>query len=440
VSWKNKVVVSHLCLVVATLLFHPACATRAVFHVDSDFGAVCDDTTDDYAAIQNALDAAGQIGGGTVLLPARVCKTSKTLHFNYSDLTLSGSGTIDFVPSPPFVRYVNDRAVQVNEWIDESSYYDTNLPIRGQIRAGEKSFTVESLSDTTGLRRGDWLVVNEIDQGAGRNIVAIEWVQVSTTSGTTVKVQAPFRVSFPNSRPFIPPNASGLGFFKVKNLIQNSTISSIHVQVPLTSRPVAAIAIGVARNTLVDEVTVDVASGNGFFAYRSNGLTIINSNQLHCRTQASEMAAVTDLLVSGNLLDDGKDLAGSSLTVDFGTGFFQVTQNHLLHCGNICLLVAGGVHDGSISSNTIGYVVSNGLADTAGMVVMGTNGVRITDNSFSGGEGVTSTAIAARNTIGYTSNISSCGNQFGPNSISGFAIHYSPPQPNEFCNLYVDHP
>lgn len=428
-----------LCLLIAILLFHPACATPALFYV-GDFGAVCDDQADDYPAIQNAMDAAGSAGGGTVLLPARACRTSKTLHFNHSNITLSGGGTIDFVPSPPFVRYLNDRAVQVNEWINQSSYYDTNLPIRGQIRAGDKSFSVQNLTDTAQLQQDDWLVINEIDQGAGSNIVAIEWVQVASVSSTTVNVQAPFRVDFPNSRPFLSPNISGLGFFKIGNLIQHSTISGIQVQVPLTSKPVAAIAIGVARDTLIDGVTVDVASGNGFFAYRSNDLRIVNSLQLHSRNQATEMAAVTDLLVSGNVFDNGKDLAGASLTLDFGTGFFQVSQNHLLDCDNICLLVLGGVHDGGISANTIGHVASNGLANTAGMVVMGANGVKITGNSFSGGDGVMSTAIAVRNTVGYTSNINSCANQIGPNSISGFVVHYSPPGPNDSCNLYVDDP
>jgi hypothetical protein len=430
-----------LCFVIAVLLFHLACGGGPVFHVDTDFGAVCDDKADDYAAIQSALDTAGLAGGGTVLLPpARTCKTTKTLHFNHSNITLSGDGTIDFVPSPPYIRYINDRAVQVNEWVDASSYYGTNLPILGPIKKGQRSFTAANAGDTAKLNEGDWIVINELDEGAGHNIVAIEWAQIGSVQGATITAQAPFRVDFSNSRPFVPPSMSGLGFFKIERLIQNSTISGIHVQVPLTSSPVRGVTVGVARNTLISGITVDIASGNGFFAYRSNGLQIINSHQFHSKDQTSEMAAVTDLLVSGNIFDNGKDLGSISLTLDFGTAFFDVLNNYLLNCGNLCLLVLGGVHDGNINANTIGYVVSKGNANTAGMVVMGTNQTKIMHNSFAGGDGLASAAIAVRNTIGYTSNINSCGNQLGPNFISGFAVHYSPPGANDSCNLYVDPP
>ena len=409
---------------------------NARFDVVGDFGAVCDDKTDDYEAIQSALDAAGRAGGGVVLLPSRTCKTGKTLHFNYSNITLSGKGKIDFVPIPPFVLYVNDRAVQIND----SNVYATNLPIAGPIKAGDRSFMAQSAGDAAGLNKGDWVVINEIDQGAGSNIVAIEWTQVASVSGVNVTVQVPVRVNFPNTRPFIAPSVSGLGFFKVERLIENTAISDIYVQVPQTAEPVPGIAVGVARNTTIMSVTVDVASGNGFFAYRSSGLRIVQSHQVHARTQATEMAAVTDLVLSGNVFDNGQDPPPdtSSLTLDFGTGFFDVIDNRLINCGNICMQVAGGVHDGRISANSFGYVSDAGNRNTAGIVALGVNAVEITGNALAGGAGESSTAVAARNTAGYTSNIVACGNQFGPNLISGFVIHYSPPVANDSCNVYVD--
>ncbi len=406
------------------------------FDVVADFGAACDDQTDDYASIQRALDTAGKAGGGVVMLPLRTCKTSKTLHFNYSNITFSGDGKIDFVPVPPFELYLNDRAVQVND----SNLYDTNLPILGSIKVGDTSFTAQNTADVAGLKNRDWVVVNEIDQGAGSNIVAIEWAQVASVCGTIVTVREPFRVEFPNARPFLGPRASGLGFFKVERLIENSVVSNIHVQVPQTSEPVPGIAVGVARNTLINNVTVDVASGNGFFAYRSSGLRIVSSHQVHARTQATEMAAVTDLILSGNVFDNGQAPPPdtSSLTLDFGTGFFKVIGNRLINCGNICMQVTGGVHDGEISANHIAYVSDAGLRNTFGIVALGIHSVEITGNTFVGGAGLLSTAIGIGRTTGYTSNITACGNQFGPNSISGFVIHYSPPVVNDSCNIYVE--
>jgi hypothetical protein len=422
-----------------------ACATRGscadgihkvLFDVVADFGAACDDQTDDYTSIQMALDAAGKAGGGVVMLPLSTCKTSKTLHFNYSGITLSGEGKIDFVPTPPFERYVNDRAVQVND----SNLYDTNLPIASQIKAGDRSFMAQNAADVAGLENGNWVVINEIDQGAGNNIVAIEWVQVASVSGTIVTVKAPFRVEFPNSRPFIAPSASGLGFFKVERLIENSVISNIHVQAPPTSEPVPGIAVGVARNTIIENVTVDVASGGGFFAYRSSGLRIVHSHQVHARTEATEMAAVTDLVLFGNVFDNGQKPPPdtSSLTLDFGTGFFEVIDNQLIDCGDICMQVAGGVHDGEILANSVGYVSESGNRDAAGIVALGIHSVEIIGNTFVGGAGVSSAAVDVGNTVGYTSNITACGNQFGPNFISGFVVHYSPPESNDSCNIYID--
>jgi hypothetical protein len=408
---------------------------RKVFNVIADFGAVCDDQQDDYAAIQKALDFAGSVGGGIVVIPEKICRTSKTLHFNYSNITLAGAGKIDFIPTPPFDLYVNDRAIQVND----SNRYVTNSPVAGPIRAGDSSFVARYTSDTASLKSGDWVVINEIDQGAGSNIVAIEWVQVDSVVGTNVMIRQPFRVNFPNARPFIAPSVSGLGFFKIEKLIENAVIARISVRVPQTSEPVPGIAVGVARNTTIDDVTVDVASGNGFFAYRSNGLQILNSQQVHARTQATEMAAVTDLIIADNVFDNGQDPPPdtSSLSLDFGTSFFKVTGNQLKHCGNICMQVVGGVHDGVIAANEFGFVSDAGLGNTDGIVAYGANSIKISGNTFMGGAGVSSTAITARNTVAYTSNIDSCSNQFGPNFIFGFAILYSPPSTPDVCNASV---
>lgn len=398
------------------------------------FGAVCDDITDDYMAIQNALDSAGRAGGGVVSLPSRTCKTTKTLHFNYSHLTLSGNGTIDFVPIPPILRYESDRAIQVND----SHLYAVNSPIAGPITVGDVSFTAQSVADVANLQADDWIVVNEIDQGADTNIVSIEWKKVASVSGPNVTVQSPFRVAFPNGRPFNAPANGGLGFFKIERLIEDSTISNIHVHVPLTLEPVSGIAVGVAKNTTIRNVTVDVASGNAFFAYRSNELSILDSHQTHDRTLASEMAAVTDLVLARNIFDNGPEPPDtSSLTLDFGTGFFLVQANRLLDCGNLCMQVVGGVHDGRILQNEIGFVSDAGNINTAGILAAGVNSVKITGNVFAGGAGAASTAIAVEDTTNYTLNINSCGNQIGPNLISGFALSYSRPSAKDNCNVYI---
>ena len=57
-----------------------------------DFGAVGDGVTDDTVAIQNAINAVGLAGGGTVFLPAGVYLTSNTLTISDSGIGLMGAG------------------------------------------------------------------------------------------------------------------------------------------------------------------------------------------------------------------------------------------------------------------------------------------------------------------------------------------------------------
>lgn len=56
-----------------------------------DFGAVGDGATDDYEAIQNALDSVGNAGGGEVYFPKGTYLTSKTLRI-HSNTSIRGAG------------------------------------------------------------------------------------------------------------------------------------------------------------------------------------------------------------------------------------------------------------------------------------------------------------------------------------------------------------
>ncbi|MCU1439276.1 MAG: hypothetical protein JWP85_273 [Rhodoglobus sp.] len=62
-----------------------------VFNV-RDFGAVGDGTADDTAAIQQAIDAAQAIGGGTVYLPSGTFKTTSTLLITGNNMSFQGEG------------------------------------------------------------------------------------------------------------------------------------------------------------------------------------------------------------------------------------------------------------------------------------------------------------------------------------------------------------
>ena len=69
----------------------PAAAVGPVFNV-SDYGATGDGVSDDTAALQAAINAAGAAGGGVVLLPPGVYVTSAALNMAFALVELHGSG------------------------------------------------------------------------------------------------------------------------------------------------------------------------------------------------------------------------------------------------------------------------------------------------------------------------------------------------------------
>lgn len=71
-------------------------STAPYFNV-TEYGAVCDGSTDDYTAINAAVVAAQAAGGGTVVFPARVCVIEQMLAISgapsgYTKISLQGQG------------------------------------------------------------------------------------------------------------------------------------------------------------------------------------------------------------------------------------------------------------------------------------------------------------------------------------------------------------
>lgn len=71
-------------------------STAPYFNV-TEYGAVCDGSTNDYAAINAAVVAAQAAGGGTVVFPARVCVINQMLAISgapsgYTKISLQGQG------------------------------------------------------------------------------------------------------------------------------------------------------------------------------------------------------------------------------------------------------------------------------------------------------------------------------------------------------------
>ncbi len=87
------------------------------------FGAKCDDTTDDTAAIQatvNALPATGTTTGGMVTFPVGACKTTASINVTTPNVTFEGTGHFQFITQNPPPSYIDfqgttpQNAINVN--------------------------------------------------------------------------------------------------------------------------------------------------------------------------------------------------------------------------------------------------------------------------------------------------------------------------------------
>jgi hypothetical protein len=76
------------------------------------FGAKCDDTTDDTAAIQSALASLPSTGG--ILRFAGVCKTSGTITINTPDVTFEGQGHFQFITQNSPITYIDFNGTTSN--------------------------------------------------------------------------------------------------------------------------------------------------------------------------------------------------------------------------------------------------------------------------------------------------------------------------------------
>lgn len=335
---------------------------------------------------------------------------------------IGGLGTIIFAPQGSLVS--NDRLFYV------TSREARPMPISGPIALGEKSFKAQAAADAATLSPGDWVIITEMDSVAG-DVVYADWMEVTGVSGVTVTTAKPFRMAFPNARPYEgPPKHWGLTFRKVGPITSNVKIQNITIIVPKIvqeKRKVVGIDTRDTRGTVISNVKCQDASGNCFAGYMDQGLMFLD-NYIN-GTVYSEFAAQVDATISRNHVNEqGKELSlpgppvTGGLEVDFGTGFSVVQSNVVGPTRQVCLMMVPGVHDTDVSGNTCDLVTFG----TGAACVLARGGYRltITKNSCRGGTGA-SRGIDVGDAPNLKASILSDKNIVRNNRVQGFATQYS---------------
>jgi hypothetical protein len=356
--------------------------------------------------IQQAVDQ-----GGVVTFPAGNYTIRQTIVIRHSKTVIQGAGpqtVFIFQPNFPQVHCVNDRAFTTPCDVESRLRREITRPIA----IGDYHFS--SNTDVSDLRPGDWLIITEKDRTAG-DVIKVDWAKVASTSGKTVEVQTPFRTSFSTDRSW-DSASSGLGFWKVPQLVQGVEFRNIRIIVPDSGSDVPGISVFAAMNTRIDNVIVEDSDGQPLYSYLSSGLTIENSTGKGGRV-LNEFAATVDVNLYGNVFSADED---TSLGFDFGTGFFQASGNTVPASLDIGMYLLNGVHDGSITQNSFAFVRSGGTYNSGnaiGMLARGLSNVNIVRNFLAGGAGARSMGISIGPAYDAEIPIPSAGNTIGPNDF-----------------------
>jgi len=307
---------------------------------------------------------------------------------NCSDVVVRGNGpasTLLFAPTLPFRETFNDRAFYIE------SAVTAPVEIDSAIALGTRAFEVRDGAAAAKLERGEWVVVFDRDRRA-KEIVTIDWAQVDSVSGRRVQVQRPFRTSFARQRPSIA-NESGLAFIRIHSLLENFELRDFKLVQLATNKSAAAVTIGMAIRTRLDNLYIDNARGNGFAIYRAKDSSIHDVTVLNGTEQANEIASTVDFRVvncsfgfEGTSYSSGAGPDTAALNVDFGAAFFTISSNSFHSAGNIAVMMLDGVHDGTFVANSIGWTRDVGLGLGQGLSLRGTQRVIVRGNSFAGGD------------------------------------------------------
>ena len=184
---------------------------------------------------------------------------------------------------------------------------------------------------------------------------------------------------------------------------------------PVAGTGAVAISLFGALNAIVENVTVNDPAAAPLYCYLSKGVTFTN-NQATGGTILSEFAASVDVVISNNRFTS--DTVGFGL--DLGLGFFQVTDNQVEKSGNIGAYALYGVHDGTMSGNSIAYVDSSTAGfNTIGILLQGAQNIHVTGNYLTGGQGSASVGILTEAHMGEILEPDT-GNTVAGNTVSGF--------------------
>lgn len=288
-----------------------------VFNVKApNFGARCDGTTDDVAAIEKALATACSAGRGTVLIPG-ACGITDAIDWptTCNNVTLAGTG--------PGSRLVNVAGADVS---------------RGMI-----------LADWTGHTQATRIVIRDLDLVGGTSLSAAfkRGVQVKNCAKCAVKN---LTITGVDGNPSTGSDVYGI---ELRDDVTDAEVSGNTIVFATTTSSDTSYKIGIlVRSAMVDDSNGNITGATPLPATTKR--TRVYGNSVYGGTHGINCQNVEDLDIVGNVLQSqghrGMGLGGTSRNI-------TVTGNTVRDSGSVNLLFAGGATNVTVVGNTLDTTV-----------------------------------------------------------------------------------
>ncbi|MEO7144600.1 MAG: glycosyl hydrolase family 28-related protein, partial [Bryobacteraceae bacterium] len=363
-------------------------------------------TGDITAALQAAVDAAGQAGGGTVILPVGAFIVSSPIAIPYSNVSIEGAGsdrTLLEIPAgyastgDPYdgvFTFGKQAGASNTGWVDQGPVIATVSKI---VQEGDQQIDTV---DASHVNPGDWIVVqqyfwaglvnaNSADPDrwpadSSNSAYSFSYLrQVTARSGNRIIVDAPIpwtldpannpvrirltdgqmksndgvkglAIHFANNQLAATgrPHGTGVYFEGVRNgwvidvLVRNVARAGIHVR--------SSARIGILDSTVLGAQDYGDGYGGGFFADASQNVLIKRCRGEDTRRNFSSAHALTSMLVlTQNVSANATEPDGTESTLEQAILWDKHTQQN---GGALAMLNRGGVSGGAYETLGSGVV------------------------------------------------------------------------------------